>query len=161
MNVAVIKPNGLPRSVRLIKSAEFGAVLSANKEKLIRSYSDFFTVSALKTDRVGCVRFGFTVGKQNAHLSVERALIKRLLREKARNSRLILLNALNDRQFGLDINLRLKCKLPVCTSDTLSKKARKKLIRSDIDKLFEYFIKKVSSQRCGCERSFVNSDNSN
>ena len=42
VNATVNKPNGLPRSIRLIKSAEFGAVLSANKTKLIRSYSDFF-----------------------------------------------------------------------------------------------------------------------
>ena len=31
VNDTVNKPNGLPRSIRLIKSAEFGAVLSANK----------------------------------------------------------------------------------------------------------------------------------
>lgn len=144
MNATVNKPNGLPRSIRLIKSAEFGAVLSANKTKLIRSYSDFFTISALKTDQIGLVRFGFTVGKQNAHLSVERALVKRLLREKARTSRQTLIQALSDRQYGLDINCRLKCRLPDCSQKDLSKKARKILIRNDIEKLFGYFLFKVS-----------------
>ncbi len=144
MNATVNKPNGLPRSIRLIKSAEFGAVLSANKTKLIRSYSDFFTISALKTDQIGLVRFGFTVGKQNAHLSVERALVKRLLREKARTSRQTLIQALSDRQYGLDINCRLKCRLPDCSHKDLSKKARKILIRNDIEKLFGYFLSKVS-----------------
>ena len=144
MNTTVDKPNGLPRSIRLIKSAEFGAVLSANKTKLIRSYSDFFTISALKTDQIGLVRFGFTVGKQNAHLSVERALVKRLLREKARTSRQTLIQALSDRQYGLDINCRLKCRLPDCSQKDLSKKARKILIRNDIEKLFGYFLSKVS-----------------
>ena len=158
MNVAVIKPKGLPRSVRLIKSAEFGAVLSANKEKLIRSYSDFFTVSALITDKVGCVRFGFTVGKQNAHLSVERALVKRLLREKARNSRLSIVKALSGRNCGLDINFRLKCKLPPCAPNGLSKGARKVLIRNDIDKLFGFFISKVSYRGTCCEGSVTRAD---
>lgn len=144
MNATVNKPNGLPRSIRLIKSAEFGAVLSANKTKLIRSYSDFFTICALKTDQIGLVRFGFTVGKQNAHLSVERALVKRLLREKARTSRQTLIQALSDRQYGLDINCRLKRKLPDCSQQDLSKKARKILIRNDIEKLFGYFLFKVS-----------------
>lgn len=144
MNATVNKPNGLPRSIRLIKSAEFGAVLSANKTKLIRSYSDFFTISALKTDQIGLVRFGFTVGKHNAHLSVERALVKRLLREKARTSRQTLIQALSDRQYGLDINCRLKCRLPDCSQKDLSKKARKILIRNDIEKLFGYFLSKVS-----------------
>ncbi len=158
MNVAVKKPNGLPRSIRLIKSTEFGAVLSANKTKLIRSYSDFFSVSALKTDNVGCIRFGFTVGKQNAHLSVERVMVKRLLREKARQSRLILLNALEGRKYGLDINFRLKRKLPVCSLNGLSKKARKKMIQSDIDRLFDYFVSKVSYQRAGDAEFVKNSD---
>lgn len=147
MNATVNKPNGLPRSIRLIKSAEFGAVLSANKTKLIRSYSDFFTISALKTDQIGLVRFGFTVGKQNAHLSVERALVKRLLREKARTSRQTLIQALSDRQYGLDINCRLKRKLPDCSQQDLSKKARKILIRNDIEKLFGYFYPKCLSHR--------------
>lgn len=144
MNAKVNKPNGLPRSFRLIKSAEFGAVLSADRTKLIRCYSDFFTVSALKTDKVGLIRFGFTVGKQNAHLSVDRAMVKRLLREKARQSRLAVLRALNGRNYGLDINFRLKRRLPKSGSHDLTKKARKFLIQNDIDRLFEYFISKVT-----------------
>lgn len=153
MNAAVNKPNGLPRSIRLIKSAEFGAVLSADNVKLIRSYSDLFTACALKTDKAGCVRFGFTVGKQNAHLSVERALVKRLLREKARQSRLTILEALADQGCGLDINFRLKCKLPVCGLNGLTKKARKKIIRNDLDKLFGYFVSKVTHQRSDSAKS--------
>ncbi len=158
MNITVSKPNGLPRSVRLIKSTEFGAVLSANKQKLIRSYSDFFTVSALKTDQVGRIRFGFTVGKQNAHLSVERALVKRLLREKARKSRTAIAESLRDRKYGLDINFRLKCKLPLCGSNGLTKEARKVLIRNDIEKLFGFFMSKVSYRGSDCERLVKGTD---
>lgn len=38
----------------------------------------------METDAVGRLRFGVTVGKRNAHRSVDRATVKRILREKAR-----------------------------------------------------------------------------
>lgn len=146
MNTTVDKPNGLPRSIRLIKSAEFGAVLSVNKQDLIRAFSDFFAINALKTSPKARIRFGFTVGKHNARLSVERALVKRLLREKARTSRLHILDAIGDQEFGLDITLRLRRKLPDCSDGLLNKKARKELLRNDIDKLMDIFLRKVSSK---------------
>lgn len=139
------KPNGLPRSFRLIKSAEFGAVLSARKENLIRSRSDFFSLAARKTDNAGGVRFGFTVGKHNAHLSVERALVKRLLRETARKSRTKILATLSEKTYGLDINFRLRAKLPSCHGGNLSKVARRHLLQEDINQLFEFFFTKLAS----------------
>lgn len=144
MTTTVLKPNGLPRSIRLIKSADFGAVLSCSRDQSIRAYSDFFSVTAKKTSHIKTVRFGFTVGKHNAHLSVERALIKRLLREASRQKRLLMLEALHDKTFGLDINFRLKCRLPVCSSNGLTKQARRLLLRNDIDKLMNLFIRKIS-----------------
>ena len=138
-----IKHNGLPRSFRLIKSAEFGAVLSAPKEKTLRCHSDYFSLSALKTENRGMVRFGFTVGKHNAHLSVERALIKRLLREAARTKRFDISEALTNHAYGLDINIRLKCKMPSVDSNALSKQARKKLLKNDIEALFFIFRRKI------------------
>ena len=144
MHAPVNKPNGLPRSIRLIKSAEFGAVFFANKKQLIRSLSGFFTICALKTVPIGLVPFWFTVGKQNAPLSVCMALVKRVLRGEDCTRCVKLIQALSDRQYGLDINCRLKRKLPDCSQQDLSKKARKILIRNDIEKLFGYFLSKVS-----------------
>ena len=138
-----IKHNGLPRSLRLIKSAEFGAVLSAPKEKTFRCYSDYFSLSALKTENRGVVRFGFTVGKHNAHLSVERALIKRLMRESARKNLFDISEALLGREYGLDINIRLKCKMPSVDNGVLSKQTRKKLLQNDIEALFFNFKRKI------------------
>ena len=144
MTTTVLKPNGLPRSIRMIKSADFGAVLSCSRDQAIRAYSDFFSVTAKKTPQVHNVRLGFTVGKHNAHLSVERALVKRLLRESSRQKRLLMLEALQDKSYGLDINFRLKCRLPVCGSNGLTKQARKILLRNDIEKLMKIFITKLS-----------------
>ncbi len=144
MTTTVLKPNGLPRTIRLIKSADFGAVLSCSRDQSIRAYSDFFSVSARKTSNLNTVRFGFTVGKHNAHLSVERALVKRLLREASRTNRLLMIEALQEKEYGLDINFRLKCRLPVCGSSGLTKQARKILLRNDIEKLMKHFISKLS-----------------
>lgn len=144
MTTTVLKPNGLPRTIRLIKSADFGAVLSCSRDQSIRAYSDFFSVSAKKTPNINTVRFGFTVGKHNAHLSVERALVKRLLREASRTNRQLMIEALQEKNYGLDINFRLKCRLPVCGSNGLTKQARKVLLRNDIEKLMKHFISKLS-----------------
>ena len=144
MTTTVLKPNGLPRTIRLIKSADFGAVLSCSRDQSIRAYSDFFSISAKKTPNINTVRFGFTVGKHNAHLSVERALVQRLLREASRTNRLLMIEALQEKNYGLDINFRLKCRLPVCGSNGLTKQARKVLLRNDIEKLMKHFISKLS-----------------
>lgn len=144
MTTTVLKPNGLPRSIRMIKSADFGAVLSCSRDQSIRAYSDFFSVTAKKTPQAHIVRLGFTVGKHNAHLSVERALVKRLLRESSRQKRQLMIEALQDKDYGLDINFRLKCRLPVCGSNGLTKQARKILLRNDIEKLMKIFISKLS-----------------
>lgn len=144
MTTTVLKPNGLPRTIRLIKSADFGAVLSCSRDQSIRAYSDFFSVSAKKTPNINTVRFGFTVGKHNAHLSVERALVKRLLREASRTNRQLMIEGLQEKNYGLDINFRLKCRLPVCGSNGLTKQARKVLLRNDIEKLMKHFISKLS-----------------
>ena len=145
VNKALGKPNGLPRSFRMIKSAEFGAVLSAPKQDQVRSFSTYFAVAAIKTPHPGLVRFGLTVGKHNARLSVDRALVKRLLREASRVKRQAIQNSLLDKDYGLDVSLRLKGRLPVCEPDGLSKQARKILLRDDIEKLYFYFLRKLSS----------------
>lgn len=138
------KPNRLPRSFRMIKSADFGAVLSIPRDQTIRAFSDFFTVTVVKTPHVGVVRFGLTVGKKNAPLSVDRALVKRLLRESSRKKRLAILDFFPDSDFGLDISLRLKGKLPCCGAQGITKQARRVLLRNDIEKLYAFLFKKLS-----------------
>lgn len=55
-------------------------------------------------------RFGITVGKRNARRSVDRALIKRVLRESARHAAPALDAAAGDR--CIDVVLRLKAPCP-------------------------------------------------
>lgn len=128
------------------KSAEFGAVLSAPKENIVRAHSDYFSVCAIKTSKVG-VRFGLTVGKKNAPLSVDRALVKRCLREASRTRRMSILEKLHIQDVGLDVSLRLKAKLPDVRSGAMSKQARKKLLQLDIEKLYSHFFKRLDLKK--------------
>lgn len=53
------------------------------------------------------MRFGFTVGKKKARRSVDRVLIKRVLRESVRNKIPGFLAFLGQGELGIDVSLRL------------------------------------------------------
>jgi RNase P protein component len=76
-------------------------------------------------------RFGITVGKRNARLAVDRALIKRVLREAARHAAPALDAAAGDRR--VDVVLRLKAPCP--TKSALPRPQLKKLLRQEADEL--------------------------
>jgi RNase P protein component len=77
------------------------------------------------------VRFGITVGKRNARRAVERSLIKRVLRESARNAATELDAAAGAR--WVDIVLRLKAPCPPAA--TLPRPQLKRALRSEADAL--------------------------
>ena len=82
--------SSLPRRGRLIKSASYGVVLSSRGPKTVRLSSRWLTLTALlkpESETGERLRFGFTVGKANAHRGVDRVLVKRILRESARLSK--------------------------------------------------------------------------
>lgn len=57
---------------------------------------------------VPSVRFGMTVGKRNARRSVDRALVKRIVRESSRRAAVELEAACAARGLRLDVAFRLK-----------------------------------------------------
>ncbi len=59
-------------------------------------------------NEVGRVRFGFTVGKHNVPRSVDRALVKRVLRECARHQLPAIAAQCRERGVGMDVSLRLR-----------------------------------------------------
>ncbi|MDZ7652144.1 MAG: ribonuclease P protein component [Burkholderiaceae bacterium] len=78
-----------------------------------------------------CVRFGLTVGKRNARRAVERALIKRVLRESARHAAPALDRAACRRR--VDLVLRLKAPCPVVGE--LTRPQFKRALRAEADSL--------------------------
>ena len=110
----------------MIKSASYGVVLSSRGPKTVRLSSRWLTLTALlkpESETGERLRFGFTVGKANAHRGVDRVLVKRILRESARLSK----PALAQSNVCADVVLRLKCRLP------------KQELRQDCDELLLRF----------------------
>lgn len=77
------------------------------------------------------VRFGFTVGKRNARRAVERAAVKRVLREAARQAALALDAAAGPR--AVDVVLRLKAPCPA--KEQLPRPLFKRELRAEADAL--------------------------
>jgi RNase P protein component len=90
-------------------------------------------------------RFGFTVGKRNARLSVDRNLVRRVLREAARHAAPVLDQAAAPAQ--LDVVLRLKSALPPKGSDA---RARLRMdLRSEADSLLSQLAQRLAAPQAG------------
>jgi ribonuclease P protein component len=121
------------RAHRLQSEAEFAAVAQAGPDSIRLSQRWFLLIAkpvapidaAAPTRRV---RFGLTVGKRLARRSVDRVLVKRILREAARHSA-PQLSAVAP--FDFDIVLRLKTPPPARA--TATRRQLKRALRDDAD----------------------------
>jgi len=125
---------GLPPGRRLRKPAEFAAVLSARGPLALRFARRWFSLNAVARSAPAQVRFGFTVGKRNARRSVDRALVKRILRESARHVAPVVQAACETHGVAIDVSLRLKAPLPRAGRD-LGLAQLKHDLRADVDAL--------------------------
>ncbi len=81
------------------------------------------------------VRFGFTVPKRLARRAVQRALVKRVLREAARHAATTL--EARSPAGGLDVVLRLKAALPAASALPLAQLKRQ--LREEADSLLRQY----------------------
>lgn len=130
----------LPRAFRIIKTEEFGVILRTRNEHSFRVHSAYFVAGCLENSREDVVRIGVTVGKKNAPLSVDRAIVKRQLRESFRLHLPELRQAL-PAGTGLDVSLRLKAGLKGLKAESRSE--LKRVLRSDIDALLREVIRRT------------------
>ncbi len=93
---------------RIKKSSDFVAVLKSRDFGSLRFSNEWFEARSMMTDSGLGIRFGFTVGKVNAKRSVDRVLVKRVLREAARQQIPVFSSLTRDENSGFDISLRLK-----------------------------------------------------
>jgi len=94
---------------RLKSPHEFAAVLAASRAQSIRAAQPRLTMTAAwARSELPAVRFGFTVGKRNARRAVDRALVKRILREASRQAADDLERRCAARGLKLDVAFRLK-----------------------------------------------------
>lgn len=126
---------------RIKSSSEFLRILQARFPEATKYYSEWFEAKALFKPGDTRVRYGFTVGKKFAVRSVDRNLVKRLLRESARSNLVVFEKLAEENKVGLDINLRLKSQYDFPVP---SLKSRKQEIRADADLLMKNLYDKVT-----------------
>ena len=140
-------PLKFPRSLRIIKSADYGVLVHTRNENTFRLTSKYFSINAMKfPEEPGRLRFGITVGKRNAHRSVDRALVKRTLREAARKQAPNLAALLGEQGVGLDVSLRLRVPLKEIPGIDQGVNALKLSLRTDARSLMEALLKRLPKQ---------------
>lgn len=106
-------------------------------------------VAQVPGQRVAHVRFGVTVGRRHARRSVQRSLVKRILREAMRHSASRFERAAVDSGLGIgtgrgiDVVLRLKSRFP--EPGEMSLVQFKRALRSEADTLLELMCARLAA----------------
>lgn len=130
-----LKDNGFPKTLRLIKTEDFGALLRERSERTFRIRSRYFIAQGKWSDTCR-LRVGVTVGKANSPRSVDRALVKRIIRESSRQSSKERLESLAEKSLGLDLSIRLCVPLKTIAVPNEQTTHLRKLLRIDVDVLW-------------------------
>ena len=113
--------NSFPQKAKIKKSQDFLTVLKARGKGVVRLSGQWFELKAVLTQGKVSSRFGLTVGKHFSKRSVDRNLVKRILREAIRHSVLThpaeSPSALQSRTFVLQIGRAHVWSSDVCSSD--------------------------------------------
>lgn len=136
-----------PKSVRIIKSKDFLEVIRARGSGLVRFHGKWFEVKAKLIDEEPKFLVGLTVGKRFAKRSVDRNLIKRILREEIRCSSLSLSVEDEHSAFSLRVVFRLRAALPSTLFRTPYRDSLKQEMREDCRILLEQLVEKLVSLR--------------
>ena len=92
---------------------------------------------------VGTVRFGVTVGKRNARRSVDRVLVKRIVREACRHHAEAFEGCAAQASVRIDIALRLKSPLVDAQGAPLAMRAWRRQVRADADDLLQEMLTRM------------------
>lgn len=120
-----------PRSVRIISSDDFGRILRSKEPGSLRLGRDAVSVCVQAHGRTGRVRFGFTVGKHYVPRSVDRALVKRIMREVSRQFLPMIQSDCKNLEIGLEISLRYRQPLKVVAGKCTVTEAKDTVPSSD------------------------------
>lgn len=132
-------------SERRLKSAvEYAAILRVPNGLSIRAARQFLSVTAALVSRdAGSVRFGVTVGRRNAGRAVDRALIKRIVREACRHQASAFERGAASAGLGIDIALRLRSSLIDTQGRPLAMAQWRRHLRAEADALLRHVLKQL------------------
>ncbi len=142
------KPFGFPRSLRLVQTADFGRLVRAQRGPGFCLRGHWLVVYALRHPEPGQLRVGVTVSKRLARRSVDRVLVKRILRESARLKAPRIRTAMADSGVGLDACLRLRAPLSDIRGES-GVRTLKARLREDADRLMGLLEKRVRTLGAG------------
>ena len=134
---------GFASARRLKTPAEFSALLRAPREQSIRAARRMLSINAAWTAVVAAgegtasVRFGVTVGKRNARRSVDRALVKRIVREACRQRAVAFECCAAKFAARIDIALRLRSPLVDEQGEPLAMRSWRRQVRTEADALLQ------------------------
>jgi len=142
---------GFAPARRLKTPAEFAAVLRAPREQSIRAARQLLSINvawvaaAMSSPPAGTVRFGVTVGKRNARRSVDRALVKRIVREACRHQAGSFEAEAARASACIDIAVRLKSPL-VADGEALAMRAWRRQVRAEADDLLRDTLSQIKQR---------------
>ena len=137
----------LQQSRRLRRPAEFAAVLAASRATSMRSAGTWLSVTAAWVPAERAVaRVGLTVSKRMARRSIDRALVKRIVREAFRLSADAIERAAAAAAVRVDISLRLKRPLgaPV-DPQRLPLADLRRALRAEVEQLLAAVVTRLST----------------
>ena len=143
---------GFASARRLKTPAEFSAVLRAPRERSIRAARQLLSihaawvVNAVIRPPAGSVRFGVTVGKRNARRSVDRALIKRIVRETCRHQAAAFEVQAAQASARIDVAVRLKAPLVDTRGEALAMRAWRRQVRAEAEDLLRDTLSQLAQR---------------
>ena len=143
---------GFASARRLKTPAEFAAVLRAPRERSIRAERQLLSINAawvaaaMSSAPGGSVRFGVTVGKRNARRSVDRALIKRIVREACRHQAASFEAQAARASARIDIAVRLRSPLVDTDGEALAMQAWRRQVRAEADDLLRDTLSQMAQR---------------
>lgn len=113
-------------------------MLAAPRSQSLRAARHWLSMTAAwSPNEQPAVRFGVTVGKRNARRSVDRAVVKRILREAARHAAPALELTCARRELRLDVAFRLKASRDRAAEAQPALAVWRRALRDEADALLE------------------------
>ena len=138
---------GFAPARRLKTPAQFAELLSAPREQSIRAVRQMLSIHVAwgPPARVASVRFGVTVGKRNARRSVDRALVKRIVREACRHQAAAFETCAEKVPARVDIVLRLRAPLVDAQGAPLAMRRWRRQVRAEADDLLKVALSRLTA----------------
>ena len=132
---------------RLKSAADYAAILRVPNGSAIRAARQFLSVTAMLVSRdKDSVRFGITVGRRNARRAVDRALIKRIVREACRRHASAFERGAESGALGIDIALRLKSSLIDSHGRPLAMTQWRRHLRAEANALLRHVLTQLPAK---------------